>query len=208
MKLKSILAVAVAVLVLVLAVVQVPTILVLGPVIAYVFTASETVPAVIFMIWALLVGVSDTFLKPLMLGRGLEIPMLVILLGAIGGMLVWGVIGLFVGAVVLAVDQNDRPLLVAQPSGAGRVMALRSFGKLLFLVLVEAGASIQVSAKRQEGSGRRAPRRRRETSRGEARASILRVRRNESFRTHRRMRVRQGHRGSGRDSVRPLRWRQ
>ena len=46
---------------------------------------------------------SDSFLKPLLLGRGMDIPMLVILLGAIGGMLLSGIIGLFVGAVVLAV---------------------------------------------------------------------------------------------------------
>ena len=55
------------------------------------------------MIWCLLVGVSDSFLKPLLLGRGLDIPMLVILLGAIGGVILSGIIGLFVGAVVLAV---------------------------------------------------------------------------------------------------------
>jgi predicted PurR-regulated permease PerM len=41
-------------------------------------------------------------LKPIMLGRGVEAPMLVILLGAIGGMLMSGILGLFVGAVVLA----------------------------------------------------------------------------------------------------------
>jgi len=46
---------------------------------------------------------SDSFLKPLLLGRGLDVPMLVILLGAIGGMILSGIIGLFVGAVVLAV---------------------------------------------------------------------------------------------------------
>ncbi|MGB5261944.1 MAG: AI-2E family transporter, partial [Gammaproteobacteria bacterium] len=57
----------------------------------------------IFTIWSLLVGVSDSFLKPLLLGRGLDVPMPVILLGAIGGMLLSGIIGLFVGAVVLAV---------------------------------------------------------------------------------------------------------
>lgn len=54
------------------------------------------------MIWSLLVGASDSFLKPLLLGRGLDIPMLVILLGAIGGMILSGFIDLFVGAVVLA----------------------------------------------------------------------------------------------------------
>jgi predicted PurR-regulated permease PerM len=90
-------------LVLVLAIVQLPTILVLGPIIVYVFYVAATLPAVIFLIWSLLVGVSDSFLKPLLLGRGLDIPMPVILLGAIGGMLLSGIIGLFVGAVVLAV---------------------------------------------------------------------------------------------------------
>jgi predicted PurR-regulated permease PerM len=45
---------------------------------------------------------SDAFLKPLFLGRGMSIPMVVILLGAIGGMLLSGIIGLFVGAIALA----------------------------------------------------------------------------------------------------------
>jgi predicted PurR-regulated permease PerM len=90
-------------LVLVLAIIQLPIIIVLGPIIVYVFSVTGTLPAVIFLIWNLLVGVSDSFLKPLLLGRGLAIPMPVILLGAIGGMLLSGIIGLFVGAVVLAV---------------------------------------------------------------------------------------------------------
>jgi predicted PurR-regulated permease PerM len=89
--------------VLLLAIVQLPTIIVLAPVILYVFSTAATVPAVLFTIWSLLVGISDSFLKPLLLGRGLDIPMPVILLGAIGGMIMSGIIGLFVGAVVLAV---------------------------------------------------------------------------------------------------------
>jgi predicted PurR-regulated permease PerM len=90
-------------LVLLLAIVQLPPILVLGPIIVYVFSVAETMPAVIFMIWSIIVSSSDAFLKPLFLGRGMDIPMLVILLGAIGGMVLSGIIGLFVGAVVLAV---------------------------------------------------------------------------------------------------------
>jgi predicted PurR-regulated permease PerM len=90
-------------LVLLLAIIQLPTIIILGPIIVYVFTITTTVPAVIFMIWSLLVGVSDSFLKPLLLGRGLDVPMPIVLLGAIGGMVLSGIIGLFVGAVVLAV---------------------------------------------------------------------------------------------------------
>jgi predicted PurR-regulated permease PerM len=95
-----------AALVLLLAIVQLPPLLILGPIVVYEFTVAEIVPAVIFMIWSLIVSVSDGFLKPLFLGRGMEIPMLVILLGAIGGMILSGIIGLFVGAVVLAVGYS------------------------------------------------------------------------------------------------------
>jgi len=90
------------VLILFLAVLQLPPLVVLGPVIFYVFAVAELTPALIFMIWSVSVGISDTFLKPLFLGRGVDTPMLVILLGAIGGAILSGLIGLFVGAVVLA----------------------------------------------------------------------------------------------------------
>ncbi len=68
----------------------------------YVFANASTVTAVIFLIYGLVVSASDSFLKPLLLGRGVDVPMLAILLGAIGGMILSGIIGLFVGAVVLA----------------------------------------------------------------------------------------------------------
>ena len=88
--------------VLMLAIVQLPPLLVLGPVAAYAFSVHDTVSASIFAVYCVVVSMSDSFLKPLLLGRGVEVPMLVILLGAIGGLLVSGIIGLFVGAVVLA----------------------------------------------------------------------------------------------------------
>ena len=88
--------------VLMLAIVQLPPLLILGPVAAYAFIAHDTVSASIFAVYCIAVSISDSFLKPLLLGRGMEVPMLVILLGAIGGMIVSGIIGLFVGAVVLA----------------------------------------------------------------------------------------------------------
>ncbi|UCE89013.1 MAG: AI-2E family transporter [Pseudomonadota bacterium] len=91
-----------ALLVLILAVVQLPPFLVLGPIIVYVFSYADTLPAIIFTVWSLFVSVSDGILKPMLLGRGVSVPMLVILIGAIGGMLLYGIIGLFVGAVVLA----------------------------------------------------------------------------------------------------------
>lgn len=92
-----------AALVLIVAVCQLPTILILGPIAAYVFTIADTTPAVIFLIWALLVGASDNILKPLLMGHGTSIPMLVILIGALGGMMLSGIIGLFLGAVILAI---------------------------------------------------------------------------------------------------------
>ena len=90
--------------VLILATVQLPPILILGPISIYVFSVLDTVPATIFTVFAVLIGSIDNFLKPLFLGRGVDIPMLVILLGAIGGMLAFGILGLFVGAVILAVS--------------------------------------------------------------------------------------------------------
>jgi predicted PurR-regulated permease PerM len=89
-------------LVLLLAIVQLPPLLIIGPVIVYVFSVADTLPAVLFMIWGIFVSASDAFLKPMLLGRGVDVPMLIILIGAIGGMILSGIIGLFTGAVVLA----------------------------------------------------------------------------------------------------------
>jgi len=91
-----------ALLVLILAVIQLPTILVLGPIIIYVFYTANTVPAVLFAVWSLLVGLCDSFLKPLLMGRGASVPMLVVFIGALGGFMFSGIIGLFLGAVVLS----------------------------------------------------------------------------------------------------------
>ena len=88
--------------VLVVAIAQIPPIVILGFVCAYVFSVAETTPAIIFLVYCIVVSSSDGFLKPLFLGRGMSTPMLVILLGAIGGMMMSGIIGLFVGAIVLA----------------------------------------------------------------------------------------------------------
>ena len=90
-------------LVLICAVIQLSPLLVLGPVAGYVFSYADTAPAVIFLIWSVLVSMSDAFLKPMLMGRGVNIPMLVILIGALGGMMLFGIIGLFVGAVALAI---------------------------------------------------------------------------------------------------------
>jgi predicted PurR-regulated permease PerM len=107
------------ILILILAVMQLPPILVLGPVIFWVFSAVDsTMIAIVFTVWSLFVSVSDTFLKPLFLGRGLSIPMPVILIGAIGGLILYGIIGLFVGAVVLAIGYELFQAWMVEGAGA------------------------------------------------------------------------------------------
>ena len=88
--------------VLVFAIAQIPVLLVFAPIIIWVFSAYDTMPATIFMVYGIVVSIGDGFLKPLLLGRGMDIPMPVILVGAIGGMIYAGIIGLFVGAIILA----------------------------------------------------------------------------------------------------------
>jgi len=91
-----------ALVVLILAVVQLPTFIILAPIVIYVFYTTGTVPAVLFAIWNLLVGGCDSFLKPLLMGRGVDVPMLVVFIGAIGGFILNGIIGLFLGAIILS----------------------------------------------------------------------------------------------------------
>lgn len=88
--------------ILILAVMQLPAMLVLIPVVIYVFSTSSTVVAVLFTIWAALVGLSDNVLKPLLMGRGSSVPMLVLFMGSLGGFMAGGILGLFVGAVILS----------------------------------------------------------------------------------------------------------
>jgi predicted PurR-regulated permease PerM len=90
-------------LILFLAIAQLPALLVVAPAIVWAFGSVETVPAVIFAVWMLLAGLSDNILKPMLMGRGVDVPMPIILLGAIGGMLALGIIGLFAGAVILSI---------------------------------------------------------------------------------------------------------
>lgn len=91
-----------ALLILILAVMQLPPTLVLVPVIIYVFAVDTTTTAVLFMVYALLVGMSDNVLKPLLMGHGSKTPMLVLFMGSLGGFIAGGLLGLFVGAVVLS----------------------------------------------------------------------------------------------------------
>jgi len=76
---------------------------VLVPAVIYVFATAGTTKAVIFLIWCIIVALMDNVLKPVLLGRGAAVPIAVVFLGAIGGFVAMGIIGLFVGAIVLSV---------------------------------------------------------------------------------------------------------
>jgi predicted PurR-regulated permease PerM len=93
-----------AVAVLVLGIAQVPALLVTLPAIAYLWMSGDygTGAASLYSVLLFVAGMADNVLKPLMLGRGVDAPMPVILLGAIGGMAAAGILGLFAGAVLLA----------------------------------------------------------------------------------------------------------
>ena len=93
-----------AIIAFVLGIVQVPALIVTLPVIIYIWASGQysTGAAIVYTIVLVLTGLVDNVLKPLMLGRGVDVPMPVILLGALGGMASGGFLGMFVGPVVLA----------------------------------------------------------------------------------------------------------
>ena len=84
-----------------LSVIQIGIFPVTLPILIYVFATADIVTAVIFLIWSIFVSTIDNVLKPMLLGRGVQVPMLVIFAGSIGGFIASGIIGLFTGAVVL-----------------------------------------------------------------------------------------------------------
>ena len=92
--------------------------LVLIPAVIYEFAIASTTKAVIFLIWCIFVGAMDNVLKPFLLGRGVAVPIAVVFLGAIGGFMAMGIIGLFVGAIVLSVGYK---LFLAWLNGAAAV---------------------------------------------------------------------------------------
>ena len=90
----------------ILAIVQIGVGPVVIGVLIYSFISLGTMPSILLTLWCAPLLVIDNVLKPILLGRGAPVPMLVIFLGAIGGFISFGIIGLFVGAVVLSLGYN------------------------------------------------------------------------------------------------------
>jgi predicted PurR-regulated permease PerM len=119
-----------ALVVLVLGIAQVPALLVTLPVIIYIWWSGDygTALAATYTVLLFVAGMLDNVLKPLLLGRGVDAPMPVILLGALGGLASSGILGMFVGAVLLALGYqifmwwvaNNPDLPEAAPESAPR----------------------------------------------------------------------------------------
>jgi predicted PurR-regulated permease PerM len=92
--------------VLVLAILQLPAVIVMLPVIIYLFSVKQLLAAILWAIALVVIGASDNVLKPLLMGKGSPVPMLVIFIGAIGGFIFSGFTGMFTGAIVLSVCYN------------------------------------------------------------------------------------------------------
>jgi predicted PurR-regulated permease PerM len=93
-----------ALIVMLVGIIQLPAAVISLPAIGYLWWAGgDTTTNVIWSVYLLIAGMADNVLKPILLGRGVEAPMPVILIGALGGMISAGIVGLFIGAVVLAV---------------------------------------------------------------------------------------------------------
>jgi predicted PurR-regulated permease PerM len=87
----------------VLAVLQIPLFFITVPVIIYMFATKELMPAIMWTVLIFVAGLSDNVLKPILLGKGAPVPMLVIFIGVIGGFIFSGFIGLFTGAIVMSI---------------------------------------------------------------------------------------------------------
>ena len=89
--------------VLVLGIIQIGPSIVLIPVIIWAWTFMDTKSALLFTAYMVPINLLDNVLRPIVMGRGLKTPMLVILIGVIGGTLAYGITGLFLGPIILAV---------------------------------------------------------------------------------------------------------
>ena len=89
--------------VLILGIIQIGPSIVLIPLIIWSWTVMETATALLFTAYMIPVSLLDNALRPVVMGRGLQTPTLVILIGVIGGTISYGITGLFLGPIILAV---------------------------------------------------------------------------------------------------------
>jgi len=88
----------------ILCIIQAGPTLVLAPAAVWVFWSGSTGWGIFLAVWALIVGTMDNFLRPALIKRGAALPLLLIFAGVIGGLFAFGLVGIFVGPVMLAVS--------------------------------------------------------------------------------------------------------
>jgi predicted PurR-regulated permease PerM len=86
-----------------LCIAQLGPILVLAPAVIWLYWSGDSGWGTFLLVWTLLVGSLDNFLRPILIRKGADLPLLLILAGVIGGLIGFGLVGIFVGPVVLAV---------------------------------------------------------------------------------------------------------
>jgi predicted PurR-regulated permease PerM len=89
--------------VLLLGILQIGSAPILFPVIIWIWATEDVALALLLTVYLVVVGLVDNVLKPMLMGRGLNTPMLVIFIGVLGGTIAHGIVGLFVGPIILAV---------------------------------------------------------------------------------------------------------
>ena len=92
--------------------------LILFPAVAWMFWTGDTGWGSFLLVWSVIVGLLDNVLRPVLIRKGADLPLLLIFAGVIGGMLGFGLIGIFVGPVVLAVTYTLLEAWIADALGA------------------------------------------------------------------------------------------
>jgi predicted PurR-regulated permease PerM len=90
------------VVILIMTIAQIPVLIFNVFMVIYLFAFRDPLPAALWSVFFVVMGLIDNYLKPLIMGKGADVPMLVIFLGAIGGFMAFGFIGLFLGAIILS----------------------------------------------------------------------------------------------------------
>jgi len=97
---------ALTVVMLVCCIAQIGPMLILIPAVIWTFGSGETGWGAFLLIWTLVFGLMDNVVRPMLIKRGVDLPMILIFAGVIGGLLTLGLIGIFVGPVILAVGHT------------------------------------------------------------------------------------------------------
>ncbi len=89
--------------ILILCIAQLGPIIVLVPAVIWLYWTDQPLWGSVLLVWTLVVGTMDNVLRPVLIRRGADLPLLLIFAGVIGGLIAFGIVGLFVGPVVLAI---------------------------------------------------------------------------------------------------------